>query len=106
MSLENGRSAVENQKILTLLKNHFKELQSRFGIKSLAIFGSVARGTATDKSDIDVLVSFEKPATFNGFMEVKFYLEDLLGSKIDLVTEKALRPEIKDEIQRELINVA
>ena len=53
-----------------------------------------------------MLVEFNQKATFDLFMDLKFYLEELLGTKVDLVTEKAIRPQIKKEIERELINVS
>ena len=58
----------------------------------LALFGSFARGQATDSSDIDILVAFDGPATSRSYFGVQFYLEDLLGRSVDLVTTKALRP--------------
>lgn len=69
----------------------------------LALFGSVARGEATEHSDVDVLVAFEGPATSRRYFGVQFYLEDRLGLPIDLVTETALHPELRPFIEREAI---
>lgn len=81
------------------------ELQARFGVTRLALFGSMARGTATGGSDVDVLVAFDGPATSRRYFGVQFYLEDLLGRPVDLVTEKALRPELRPYVEQEQVNV-
>jgi hypothetical protein len=80
-------------------------LSERFDVNRLALFGSTARDTATDKSDIDILVSFNGPASANNYFGVQFYLEDLFGCHVDLVTEKALRTELKPYIESEAIDV-
>lgn len=77
----------------------------RFGVTRLALFGSAARDEAGDESDIDILVAFDGPATSKRYFGVQFYLEDLLGRKVDLVTEKALRSELRPFIEREAIGV-
>jgi hypothetical protein len=92
--------------ILTKLKKNIRVLRRRFSVKGLSVFGSVARNEAGRRSDIDVLVEFKGKATFDLFMDLKFYLEDLLGASVDLVTDKAIRPEIRKAIEREKINVA
>ena len=96
---------MNRQAVLTRLKGSIKEIRQRFSGKALSIFGSAARDETTDKSDVDVLVVFDQKANFDGFMELKFYLEDLLGTSIDLVTDKALRPKVRQAIEREMINV-
>jgi predicted nucleotidyltransferase len=63
-----------------------KEDLTRIGIKSMAIFGSVARDEARPDRDVNILVEFQGPATFNGYMCLKFFLEELLGRPVDLVT--------------------
>ena len=70
------------------------------------VFGSLARDQITASSDIDILVKFTDPPTFDMYMDLKFFLEELLGRTIDLVTEAALRPELKDYIKKDLIRVA
>ncbi len=81
------------------------ELQRRFGVTRLALFGSTARNEAHSDSDVDVLVAFDGPASAGRYFGVQFYLEDLLGCPVDLVTEKALRAELKPFIEREAIQV-
>ena len=68
-------------------------------------FGSTARDAARVDSDIDVLVSFDGPATSERYFGVQFLLEDLLGRPVDLVTDKALRPELRPFIEREAVHV-
>jgi predicted nucleotidyltransferase len=80
-------------------------LAERFGIERLALFGSTARGDATSDSDIDIVVSFDGPATSARFFGVQFYLEDELGCSVDIVTEKAMRPELRPFIEREAVDV-
>ena len=75
-------------------------------VKSLAVFGSLARDEAKPTSDIDVLVEFDGPATFDRYMDVKIFLEDLLHCPVDLVTRKGIRPELAPSIEREAIRVA
>ena len=78
----------------------------RFGVRDLAVFGSVARGEASARSDLDVLVDFEGPATFDGFMGLKFFLEDTLGVEVDLVTRAALKPRLRERVESEARRVA
>ncbi len=91
--------------ILERLRQHREELIARFGVKSLAIFGSGARGEVRSDSDVDVLVEFCGPATFDGYMDLKFFLEDTLRCKVDLVTPKALKPRLKPYVEREAVYV-
>ena len=90
---------------LRLLSQHKPELIRRFGITDLALFGSTVRDEARPDSDIDVLVSFDGPATSKRYFGVQFYLEDLLGCPIDLVTDKALRPQLRPYIEASAIHV-
>lgn len=76
------------------------------GVRELKLFGSVARGDDRPGSDIDVLVEFEGSATFDGYMDLKFLLEDALGCAVDLVTVDGLREEIRDEVLAEALRVA
>ena len=91
--------------IQALLTQHRSDLD-RFGVATLSIFGSFSRDTATADSDIDFLVTFEGKPTFDRFMGLKLFLEDLLGRRVDLVTDAALRPELRTRIEREAKRVA
>ena len=96
---------MNRQHALEILSRSKPELQARFGVTQLALFGSTARDAATSDSDIDILVAFDGPATSKRYFGVQFYLEDLPGHPVDLVTEKALRPELRSYIERERVNV-
>jgi len=80
--------------------------RERFAVRELSVFGSVARGEATEASDLDVLVDFAGPATFDRFMGLKLFLEDSLGVRIDLVTRAALKPRLRSRIEAEARRVA
>ena len=90
---------------LDLLQRSRDELRERFGVTRLALFGSVARDTASESSDVDILVGFDGPATSKRYFGVQFFLEDLMGCSIDLVTDKALRPEWQPYVEENLIDV-
>jgi uncharacterized protein len=92
--------------ILTLLNQHRDEFLNRFGAKHLALFGSAARDELRDDSDIDVLVDFDGPATFDRYMDLKFCLEALVARPVDLVTRDAVKPRMRPIIERDLIDVA
>jgi hypothetical protein len=96
---------MERERTLELLRQSKVELQARFGVVRLALFGSTARNAAKENSDVDVLVAFNGPATSKRYFGVQFYLEDLLGCPVDLVTEKALRQELRPYVEEERINV-
>ena len=96
---------VDREGVLKLLAEHKPHLAERYGVTDLALFGSVARGAAGDESDVDVLVAFDGPATSVRYFGVMFYLEDLLGRSVDLVTVKALREELRPRVEREVVHV-
>ena len=91
--------------IISRIRKHRAQLE-KLGVKSLSLFGSVARGEERPDSDVDILVEFKGPATFDRYMDTKFYLEELLGSKVDLVTPRAIKPRLKPYIMRDLVHVA
>ena len=91
--------------VLETLRAHKPTLVERFGVTSLTLFGSFARDQATGTSDLDILVRFDGPATSKAYFGVQFYIEDLLGRPVDLVTEKAVRPELRPYFEREAMNV-
>ena len=87
-------------KVKTLLKSHQEHLK-RMGTRHLAIFGSTARNEATQASDIDILVDFDAKQGLFVFVDLKFYLEDLLKCEVDLVSKRALHPALKKRILSE-----
>lgn len=92
----------KNQVLATLAAVDY----TRFGVKSLELFGSFARDEARVTSDVDILVEFEETPTFDRYMELKFYLEDLLGTKVDLVEKAMLHPSLRSTVESEAILVA
>lgn len=91
--------------VLRLLQEGKSHLAREFGVIELALFGSLARDAARAGSDVDILVKFDGPATSKRYFGVQFYLEDLLGCRVDLVTDKALRPELRPYVESEAIHV-
>ena len=96
---------MNRDEVLDVLREHKATLVQRFGVTELALFGSFARDQATDDSDVDILVRFDKPATSAAFFGTQFYLEDLLGRPVDLATNRDLRVEIRPYVEREIVNV-
>jgi len=88
--------------LFDIIKSHANDIKIRFSVKRIGIFGSFARGEQKESSDIDILVEFEKP-TFRNFMNLSFYMEDLLGRKVDLVTVKGLHPRIRPYVEKDVI---
>lgn len=82
------------------------EIVSRFGVKQLRLFGSTARDEAREDSDVDILVEFEGPATFDGYFSLLHYLEERLGCGVDLVTEKGLKERVRPFVEKDAIHVA
>ena len=90
---------------LAILTKSKPALARQFGVTRLALFGSTARDVARSESDIDILVAFDGPATSARYFGVQFCLEDLFGCAVDLVTEKALRAELRPFIEQEAVHV-
>ena len=80
-------------------------LFEQYHIKTLALFGSTARNQATENSDLDFLVEFVGASTFDGYMNLNFFLEDLFNKSVDLVTQKSIKSIIRDQVLREAIYV-
>ncbi len=92
--------------IQSIFERHKRELRQRFKVKDIGIFGSYVNNKQRKKSDLDILVEFEEDKeTFDNYMELKFFLEELLNIKVDLVIKDALREEIKEDILAEVIYV-
>ena len=96
---------MKKEKILEIL-DHRKEELGQFHVESLYLFGSVARGESTDDSDIDLLVDFEEPVGIFNFLRLKYFLEEMLGSSVDLVTRDALKDRLRERILKETIRAA
>jgi len=83
-----------------------RSMLERFKVSAISLFGSVARGEPTEESDIDLLVEFSQPIGLLQFVELKRLLEELLGRPVDLVTPKAIKPQLRDRILKEAIRAA
>jgi hypothetical protein len=90
------------EEIIGLLSDHRAEIQ-KFGVKSLALFGSAARDEAGSKSDVDLLVEFSEPVGLFRFLDLKAYLENLLSCQVDLVTPDALKRQLRERILGEAV---
>ena len=88
-----------------LLAAHRQQLRQRFGVTSLAIFGSTARNEATAASDVDVLVEFDRPTGLFDLIRLQFHLEELLGTQVDVGTVDGLKPRIRERVLAESIYV-
>lgn len=104
--MQNIWEALMNNRILKIFEKSHHEIKERFKVKEIGVFGSQIKGKAKKRSDIDILIEFEKGyKTFDNYMDLKFYLEDLFGCKVDLVIKSAVKEEIKPHILSEVVYV-
>lgn len=96
---------MKQEVVLQILKQKNAEMARQFGIKSLSLFGSVARKEATATSDVDLLVKFNRPVGYFGLFALQDYLEKLFDCPVDLGTPDSLKPYIKEQVMGELIRV-
>ena len=88
--------------ILKMISEHRDEI-NRFGVRRLGLFGSAVRGEATQESDLDFLVEFETKS-FDAYMDLKFFLEDLFSCQVDLVIADAIKPRLRESILKEAVH--
>ena len=93
------------QHILASLKKLKEEVAREYSVKTIGVFGSVARSEETGQSDIDLLVEFSKPVGFVTFMRLENFLSERLGAPVDLVTPDSLKPVIRQDVLAEVIYV-
>ena len=96
---------MKRDRVLQRLSGHSRVLGG-FKVKSISIFGSVARDEALETSDVDILVEFSEPVGLFHFVRLKRSLEELLGVRVDLVTPGALKAQLRERILREAIRAA
>lgn len=92
------------QEVIDIIKANLSNFAS-FGVAEVGLFGSFAVDRARADSDLDFLVEFEGVTTFDRYMDLKFFLEDLFEVSVDLVTERSLKPEIAPEVLHKAIYV-
>ena len=86
---------------LRILRANWKQLQEQFAVRSLSVFGSVARDEAKDNSDVDLLVEFDRPTGYFGLVRLQLFLQDLLGRGVDLGTSAGLRRTVRERGYRQ-----
>ena len=96
---------MKRDEVIRLLQTHRKYLVQQYGVQSLLLFGSVARDTATQTSDVDLLVEFGRPVGYFGLFALQDYLSGLLGKSVDLGTSRSLKPYIRDRVAQEQVHV-
>jgi len=91
------------ERVVSQLREHRADIK-KFGVKRLGVFGSVASNHATRRSDIDFLVDFDRKS-FDAYMGLKLFLQDLFGRRVDLVIRSALKPALRSSVLREVVYV-
>jgi uncharacterized protein len=99
------RNPRNQDELIQSLRTQLPTLRERYAVRSLALFGSYARGTPHARSDLDLLVEFDRVPSLLKFIELEQLLTDLLGVKVDLVMKGALKPAIGRRILAELVPV-
>jgi hypothetical protein len=95
----------DSKKYLDIFNDHRMLLRDKYRVKEIGIFGSVARGEQTAASDVDVLVEFFEPVGFFAFLDLEDFLTHAFGKKVDLVTKRALKPSVKEQILKDAVYV-
>lgn len=91
---------------LALLRQQANVIAGRYGVRRIGLFGSFARESAGPTSDVDVLVEFTDPfVTFDRYMDLKIFLEDLFARRVDLVIRRTLKPRIRNAVEEETVFV-
>lgn len=96
------KTGLDKKAILQLLEEHAGSIKN-FGVANLGLFGSAVRDEQTSESDLDLLVEFiEGKKSYDNFIKLAFYLENLLGQKVDLITRKSLTSRVEKSINKEI----
>jgi hypothetical protein len=91
--------------ILKILGDEIPYLKGKYGVKTIGLFGSYSRGEGRPESDVDILITFGKPIGFFKFIEIEDYLAGKLGTKVELVTDDALKPLVKPHVMEDIVYV-
>ncbi len=98
----NEKKQDDNVVMLRALRERQRELAARFTVRRIGLFGSCARNEAGPESDVDILVELNEP-TFDHYMDLKFYLEEILHRQVDLVLRDTIKPRLKSVIEQEVV---
>ena len=94
------------QEIKRLIEKHFADIKKTFSIKEIGLFGSYVKGEEKPESDVDILVVFDGGhKDFFNYMRLKYYLEGIIGKKVDLVIKEAVKPRLQEKIFKEVVYV-
>lgn len=91
--------------IKEILETHKQELKEKYKVRIIGMFGSYVHGGQKSESDIDLLAEFEEPVSLFGLVGAEIYLSEILNIKVDLIPRKDIRPELKDTILKEAIQL-
>ena len=94
-----------DRNLIKRIEAHKDIIKAKFSVESMSIFGSISKGTAKSDSDIDILIRFKTTPGLFGFIDLKQYLEVIVGRPVDLVTENALKKQLRDDILRDAVHV-
>jgi len=100
-----AKNELTKEQILKYLREHKKELYEKYGVRKIGLFGSYARNENKKSSDIDIVVELECDNKFRSFFELKYYLEESLDMEVDLGIESAVKQEVRNQINRDIIYV-
>lgn len=95
---------IRRDDILTTLRALLPDLRTRYGVTSLSLFGSVARGDQSATSDVDILVDYADTPSLFAHIELEAHLSDALGAKVDLVMRRALKPRVRSRVESEALS--
>lgn len=93
------------EEIKNSLRHYKPILKEKFNVKNIGIFGSYIRNQQTQKSDIDILIDYEEVPNLFALIELEYYLEEILNTKVDLVTRKGIKPQLKEFILKEVVYI-
>ena len=93
------------EEVKRIIREHQEEIRTRFRAEVIGLFGSVARGEGGSESDVDILVRFDEGASLFELVGLGDFLEEKLGCKVDIVSDRAVKPELRESIMRDLVRV-